>query len=161
MKQLLYGMSDEARLSDRDRENYLIKLKKEFAYAGASIPELITTVDGEQIRLRSITMEIFRSKGSLSEEELDEVDRVAALVRRERNAIVKRIRSADMTKEEADNLFMFAIGLGRALDTLDRAREPKTTVTEAARKAKMEDSRRWLSLVKGIYGKEKKRDGFQ
>ena len=160
MKQLLYGMSDEARLSDRDRENYLIKLKKEFAYAGASIPELIT-VDGEQIRLRSITMEIFRGKGNLSQEELDEADRVAALVRRERNSIVKRIRSADLTKEEAKELFSFAIGLGRALDTLDRAREPKMTVTEAARKAKMEDGRRWFGLVKGIYGKEKKRDGFQ
>jgi hypothetical protein len=45
-------MSGGERLSNRDRENYLIRLKKEFAYAGVNIPERIT-VDGGQIRLRS------------------------------------------------------------------------------------------------------------
>jgi hypothetical protein len=35
------------------------------------------------------------------------------------------------------------------------------TVTEASRKAKVEDGRRWMSMVKQIYGRERKRDGFQ
>jgi hypothetical protein len=71
------------------------------------------------------------------------------------------IESADLTKDEAGSLFRTAAGLGRALDTLDRAREPKTSVTEAGRQAKLEDGRRWLGMVKKIYGREEKRDGFQ
>lgn len=82
-------------------------------------------------------------------------------MRKKRSAIVRKIGSADLTKDEAENLFRTATGLGRALDTLDRAREPKTSVTEESKKAKVQDGRRWLNLVKGIYGKERKRDGFE
>jgi hypothetical protein len=153
-------MSGGDRLSDRDRENYLIKLKKEFAFAGVSIPERIS-VDGEHIRLRAYVLEIAGKKGSMTPEELAEADRIAALVRNKRKAIMRKIGSADLTRDEADILFKTAAGLGRALDTLDRAREPKTSVTEASKKAKLEDGRRWLSMVKKIYGIEQKRDGFQ
>ena len=95
-------MSGGNRISNRERENYLIKLKKEFAYTGVNIPELLD-VDGEQIRLRSFTLEITRKKGNITPEDLAEADRVAALVRKYRNAIVKKIASADMTKDEADS----------------------------------------------------------
>jgi hypothetical protein len=153
-------MSGGDKISKRDRENYLIKLKKEFAYTGVSIPEILDA-DGEQIRLRSFTLEISRKKGNISPEDLAEADRIAALVRKHRNAIVKNIGSADLTKAEADSLFSTAAGLSRALDTLDRAHEPKMSVTEASRKAKLEEGRRWLGMVKKIYDREKKRDGFQ
>jgi hypothetical protein len=153
-------MSGGDRISNRDRENYLIKLKKEFAYTGVSIPELLDA-DGERIRLRSFTLEITRKKGDITPEDLAEADRVAALVRKKRNALVKQIGSADLTKDEADNLFKTAAGLSRALDTLDRAREPKISVTEASRKAKLEEGRRWLGMVRKIYDREKKRDEFQ
>ncbi|HEY3273762.1 MAG TPA: DUF5788 family protein [Methanocella sp.] len=153
-------MSGGDKISKRDRETYLIKLKKEFAYAGVSIPELLDA-DGEHIRLRSFTLEITRKKGSITPEDLAEVDRVAALVRKYRNAIVKKITSADLTKDEADRLFTTAAGLSRALDTLGRAHEPKVSVTEASRKARLEDGRRWLGMVKKIYDRETKRDEFQ
>lgn len=153
-------MSGGDKISKRDRENYLIKLKKEFAYTGISIPEVLDA-DGEQIRLRSFTLEISRKKGDISPGDLAGADRIAALVRKQRNAIVKKIGSADLTRDEADSLFKTAAGLSRALDTLDRAREPKMSVTEASRKAKLEEGRRWLGMVKKIYDREKKRDGFQ
>jgi predicted ATPase len=154
-------MSGSGIISKRDRENYLIKLKKEFAYAGVSIPELLI-LNGEHIRLRQFTLEITRKKGNITPDELAEADHVAALVRKERNAVVKKIGSADdLTKEEADNLFKKAAGLSRALDTLGRAHEPKTSVTEASQKAKLEEGRRWLSMVRKIYDREIKRDGFQ
>jgi hypothetical protein len=152
-------MSGGERLSNRDREDYLIKMKKEFAFAGVSIPDRLT-IDGEQIRLRSYVMEISKKKGNLTPEEIAKVDHVAALARKKRNSIVKKIGSGDLTKDEAESLFRTATGLGRALDTLDRVREPKMTVTEASRKAKVEDGRRWMSMVKQIYGRERKRDGF-
>lgn len=153
-------MSGRDRLSSRERENYLIKLKKEFAYAGVSIPESLNA-EGEQVRLRSYVLEISKKKGVMTPADIAEADRVAALVRKKRNSIVRKISSGDLTGDEAESLFRTATGLGRALDTLDRAREPKTSVADAARKAKLEEGRRWLGMVKKIYGKEKKRDDFQ
>jgi hypothetical protein len=153
-------MSGRDIISNRDRENYLIKLKKEFAFAGVSIPEHLS-VDCEDIRLRSFTLEISRKKGDIAPEDLAEADRIAALVRKKRNAIVKEIGSAGLTKDDADNLFRIAAGLSRALDTLDRAHEPKMSVTEASREAKLEEGRRWLGMVKKIYDRETKRDEFQ
>ncbi|OPY25222.1 MAG: hypothetical protein A4E28_03264 [Methanocella sp. PtaU1.Bin125] len=154
-------MPEDARLSKRAREDYLIRLEKEFAFAGASIPEHVT-IDGEDIRLRAFVFEIMKKKGGLTDDEQAQVDRVAALVRRKRSAIVREISSADISANEAENLYRTAIGLGRALDTLGRAHEPRSSVQDEARKAKIEDGRRWLGLVRRIYTKERRdRDGFQ
>ncbi len=156
-------MSDADRLSRTEREDYLIKLKKEFAFAGESIPELVS-VDGEHLRLRALVFAIARKKGAgeaLTAPELAEIDRAAALVRKKRAALVRELGAADLTKAEAEGLFRTARGLGRALDTLDRAREPRASVAEEARKAKLQDGRRWLGLVKQIYGKDRRRDEFQ
>jgi hypothetical protein len=154
-------MPDEARLSKQERENYLIRLEKEFAFAGASIPGRIEA-EGEQIRLRSFVFLVMKKKGRLTPGEQAEIDRVAALVHRKRTAIVREIATADLTMAEAERLYIAAVGLDRALDTLRRAHEPRSSVAEEARKAKMEDGRRWLGLVRRIYTKEKMdRDEFQ
>jgi len=154
-------MPEGTRLSKRERENYLIRLQKEFAFAGASIPGHIS-VEGGHIHLRSFVFDVMKKKGSITREEQAEIDRVAALVRRKRAAIVREIALADITVEEAESLYKTAVGLDRALDTLGRAHEPRSSVLEEARKAKMEDGRRWLGLVRRIYAKEKReRDGFQ
>ncbi|MGA9141578.1 MAG: DUF5788 family protein [Methanocella sp.] len=154
-------MPEEARLSKQERENYLIRLEKEFAFAGTNIPDTITA-GGEHIRLRSFVFEVMKKKGSVTPEEQAEIDRVAALARKKRAEIVRTIASADLTAREAENLYRTAVGLDRAIDTLGRAHEPRSSVVEEARKAKMEDGRRWLGLVRRIYHNEKRdRDGFQ
>jgi hypothetical protein len=154
-------MPKEARLSKRERENYLIRLEKEFAFAGTNIPDAIT-VNGEHICLRSFVFEVMKKKGSISPEEQAKIDRVAALARKKRAEIVRTIGSAELTAAEAERLYMTAVGLDRAIDTLGRAHEPRSSVMEEARKAKMEDGRRWLGLVRRIYHNEKReRDGFQ
>ena len=154
-------MPGGTRLSKQERENYLIRLQKEFAFAGTSIPEHIS-VEGRQIHLRSFVFDVMKKKGGITQDEQAEIDRVAALVRRKRTAIVREISSADLTVDEAESLYKTAVGLDRALDTLGRAHEPRSSVLEEARKAKMEDGRRWLGLVRRIYTKEKReRDGFQ
>jgi hypothetical protein len=154
-------MSEGARLSKQERENFLIRLEKEFAFTGASIPEYIE-VNGRQVRLRSYVFDVMKKKGSLTPEEQADVDRIAALVRRKRRAIVQEIGTADITKHEAESLYQTAIGLDRALDTLGRAHEPRSSVEEEARKAKVQDGQRWLNLVRKVYDREKRdRDGFQ
>lgn len=154
-------MPERARLSKREREDYLIRLEKEFAFAGANVPDAID-VDGEHLRLKAFVFEVMKKKGRLTPDEQADIDRVAALVRKKRRALVREIASEDLIPGEAERRYRTAVGLDRALDTLGRAHEPRASVADAARKAKMEDGRRWMELVRRIYAKERQdRDGFQ
>ncbi len=146
----------EEKLSKYERDNLLIKLEKEFAYAGAVIPPEIE-VDGERIKLRSFAFEMSKKRGMLKPEEIENVNRTIALVRKKRREIVQRIAREDISKGEAQELFGIVTGLDRALDTLYAAPEPRTSVEEEYKKAKVEDGRRWLALIRRVYTKEEKR----
>ena len=142
----------------QERENYLIRLDKEFAFAGTIIPDTIT-VDGQQIRLRSFVFEVMKKKGSITPEEQAKIDRTWQWYEGSAPTSSEKIGSADLTVAEAESLYMTAVGLDRAIDTLGRAHEPRSSVVEEARKAKMEDGRRWLGLVRRIYHERKTRKG--
>jgi hypothetical protein len=148
-------MNDET-LSRYERENLLLKLEKEFAFAGASIPPEIE-VDGERIPLRAFVFGMSRKRGQLTPEDTAEVDRIIALLRKKRREVITRISGEELTKAKAGELFGLAMGLGRALDTLYNAPLPKHSIAEESRKAKMEDGRRWLNLVRKVYSGEEKR----
>lgn len=145
-------MTEDKQLSKVERENYLIKLQKEFAFTGVTIPDRIS-VDGREIRLKDYVFEIFKKKGHLSPEEQLEVDQTAALLQKKRREITKRIASTELTTREADELFKTAAGIDRAVDTLYRAHEPRSSAQEEARKAKVQDGRRWLNLVRKVYSR--------
>lgn len=143
----------QEKLTRTERENYLIKLKKEFVYAGTVIPERIT-VEEKEVRLRAYVFDLLKKKGALTGEEQEKVDRTAALARKKRKEIVGRLEREDLDKQEAEELFNEAAGITRALDTLHTIHEPKSTVKAECNKAKIEDGRRWINLVKKIYAKE-------
>lgn len=145
-------------LSRYERDTYLIKLQKEFAFAGATIPERIE-IDGKEIRLRPYVFETSKKKGHLTPAEQENVDQVTALLRKKRREIVEHITTRDMTGKEAEDLYQIAIGIDRALDTLYRAHEPKSSPEEEARKAKVQEGQRWLNLVKKIYTRDEKNHG--
>jgi hypothetical protein len=155
-------MSDEDKLTKYERERFLIKLDKEFAFAGATIPSAVE-VDGERIRLKAFVFETAAKRGAkgggLSPEELAEADRIIRLLRKKRREIVSRISGEEMTGAEAKELYGMAIGLDRALDTLYDARLPKPSIKEESMKARREDGRRWLNLIKKVYSREDTRKG--
>jgi hypothetical protein len=146
----------EERLTKYERDNLLIKLDKEFAYAGSAIPHEIEA-DGERIKLRSFVFEMSKKRGMLKPEEIEQVNRTIALIKKKRREIVQRIAREDISKGEAQGLFKMVTGLDRALDTLYSAPEPKTSVEEEYKRAKVEDGRRWLALIRRVYTKEEKR----
>ena len=154
-------MADET-LSKFERENMLIKLEKEFAFAGATIPAEIEAdgendANGERIKLRDFVFEMTKKRGSLTVEESEKVDLVIGIIRRKRKEIVARISREEMKLSEANTLYEKAMGLDRALDTLYNAPLPKPSLKEEAKKAKMEDGRRWMNLVRKVYSGEEKR----
>jgi len=140
-------------LPKREREDYLIRLGKEFAFAGAAIPEKLE-VDGREVRLRAYVFGLAKRKGRLTADEQAEIDATAALLRRRRQEIAGRMAADVLTREEAESLFQTARGIDRALDTLYRLHEPKASVAEEARKARLQDGRRWLGLVKKVYARD-------
>jgi hypothetical protein len=148
-------MSDET-LSKYERENLLIKLEKEFAFAGAIIPSEIES-GGERIPLRAFVFGMSKKRGRLTPEDTAEVDRVISIIRRRRRELVERLSREELTKAGAHELYAQARGLDRALDTLYSAPMPKLSLKEESRKAKMEDGRRWLNLVRKVYTGSDKR----
>lgn len=146
-------MTDEELLSKYERENLLLKLDKEFAYAGATIPSVVD-VGGERIRLKAFAFEMAKKRGRLTPEESAETDRIISLLRKKRREVVSRISSEEMTRARANELYGMAIGLDRALDTLYEAQLPKPSIKEESMKARREDGRRWLNLIKKVYSRE-------
>ncbi len=146
-------MTDEETLSKYERENLLLKLDKEFAFAGATIPSVVD-VDGERIRLKAFAFEMAKKRGRLTPKESAEIDRIISLLRNKRREIVSRISCEEMTGAQAKELYGMAIGLDRALDTLYDAQLPKPSIKEESMKAKREDGRRWLNLIKKVYSRE-------
>jgi hypothetical protein len=150
------AMADEEILSKHERENLLIKLDKEFAFAGAVIPAEIEAEDGP-IPLRSFVFEMSKKRGRLTPEETTQVDNIIAIVRKKRREIVARIARDNMTVAEAKALYAAATGLDRALDTLYNAPEPRASLKDETNRARVEDGRRWLNLVRKVYTRDEKR----
>ncbi|HTY92129.1 MAG TPA: DUF5788 family protein [Methanocella sp.] len=148
-------MVDET-LSKHERENLLIKLDKEFAFAGATIPAYLEVGD-ERIPLRALVFEMSKKRGRLTSEEIGAVDRLIPLIRRRRREIVALLSREEMARSKAGELYEEALGLDRALDTLYNVPLPKLSINDEANKAKMEDGRRWLNLVRKVYSGEEKR----
>jgi len=140
-------------LSQGERENLLIKLDKEFAFAGAAIPAEVE-VDGERIGLKAFVFRMAQQRGRLSPGEIAEADRVIALLRKKRREVVARISHEEMTCVRARELFGAALGLDRALDTLYGAQLPKPSIKEESMRARREDGQRWLNLIKKVYARE-------
>jgi hypothetical protein len=149
-------MNDGEKLSKYERENLLLKLEKEFAFAGARIPPIIEA-DGERIMLKDMVFRISKKGGGLTSEDVTEVERVTAILRRKRKEIVSRISKEELTMSEAKALFETATGLDRALDALYNAPLPKLSLADESRKAKLEEGRRWMELVKKVYSSEDRR----
>ncbi len=149
-------MGDEDRLSKHERENLLIKLEKEFAFAGATVPSEVL-VDGERIKLRALVFRMSKKRGRLTPGDLREVERIAAVLGKKRRELVAHIARGALTRAEAREHYGLAVGLDRAIDTLYAAALPKASVADEARRAKLEEGRRWLNLVRKVYSQEEKR----
>jgi len=151
-------MGEESRITGLERENYLIRLQKEFASTGAVIPERIV-VGSRDIPLRSYVFSISKQKGRLAPREQEEADRTASLLQKKRRELVKRLTYEDLTCREADDIYRTIMGIDRALDTLYRAHEPRSSVQEEYKKAKLQDGRRWLELVRKTYSRGEDKPG--
>jgi hypothetical protein len=106
-------LSGTEKLTRQEREKLLYKLNRLFIFIGCEIPTKIE-VEGETIPLHELVWKIITSKESLRSEELAAVDRLYHDIEKRIREEELKIKSADITKTEARELYVETCGLIRA-----------------------------------------------
>jgi hypothetical protein len=147
---------DGKKLSEIERQNLLIKLKKEFAGTGAIIPNEVD-VEGKTIRLKALVFEMSKKRGKLTSEDENAIENTITLIKKKRLVTLEALSKNELTDLEAKQLFGIITGIDRAINTLYMATEPPSSIEEEIKKAKIDDGKRWLNMLKKIYSREDKR----
>jgi len=106
-------LSETEKLTRQEREKILQKLNRLFIFIGCEIPTKIE-VDDETIPLRELIWKIVTSKEPLSSEELASIDKLYHDIEKRIHEEELKIKSADITKTEARELYVETCGLIRA-----------------------------------------------
>lgn len=133
-----------------ERKQLLARVEREGATVGASIPEEIS-VEGESLALRKFVFET-RSRGAVSADERERVERAKKNLRRERLARKQRLEDADISREEGEVLVESIIGLDRALHALSNL--GTVDIESEADAQELADRKRWLSFLKQALGND-------
>jgi len=133
-------------MNDAEREQLLKRVNRQSATVGASIPETIT-VDGEEIQLKEFLVET-RKIETLPPETSELISRARQRFAAERENRVDRLKTDQLTSEEAEKLADEIVGIDRARNALKTIRHPD--FGEEARTNNIEDHKRWLSFVDSI-----------
>jgi len=106
-------LSETEKLTRQEREKILQKLNRLFIFIGCEIPTKIE-VDDETIPLHELIWKIVTSKEPLSSEELASIDKLYHDIEKRIHEEELKIKSADITKTEARELYVETCGLIRA-----------------------------------------------
>ncbi|HYA61129.1 MAG TPA: DUF5788 family protein [Candidatus Acidoferrum sp.] len=106
-------LSETEKLTRQEREKILQKLNRLFIFIGCEIPTIIE-VDDETIPLHELIWKIVTSKEPLSSEELASIDKLYHDIEKRIHEEELKIKSADITKTEARELYVETCGLIRA-----------------------------------------------
>ncbi len=100
-------------LTKQEREKLLFKLNRLFVFIGCEIPDNIE-LEGENIPLHDLIWKIITSKQPLRPEELAAVDNLYHDLETKIREEELKIKSADISKTEARELYVDTCGLIRA-----------------------------------------------
>ncbi|AWB27501.1 DUF5788 family protein [Halococcoides cellulosivorans] len=134
---------------DDDRRSELIdRVQRRGSTIGQSIPRTVT-IDGTELALKEFVWETKR-QGVVPPDQRDRVRSVRASLTSKRDAMVNRLRSEELSVEEAERIADEIVGIDRAIAALKNLREPD--IAEADREHSIESSRRWVDFLDAIVG---------
>ncbi len=133
-------------MNDAERQKLLKRINRQSATVGASIPKTIAVGD-EEIDLREFIIET-RKIETLPAETNELVSQAKKRFAAEREQRLNRLRTDQLTHEEAEQLADEIIGIDRARNALKTIRHP--SYGEEARTNNIEDHKRWLSFLDSI-----------
>lgn len=144
-------LSGTEKLTRQERQKLLHKLNRLFIFIGCEIPMTIE-VEGETVPLHELVWRIVTSKEPLSSEEMAAVDRLYHNIEKRIREEELKIKSPDITKTEARNLYIETCGLIRAaMELRDVEKNGLLHVFSAQVTPEMiESQKNWLKYLKKI-----------
>ncbi len=138
-------------LTKQEREKLLFKLNRLFIFIGCEIPDKIE-LEGKNIPLHELIWKIIISKEPLSPEELAAVDKLYRDIEKKIHEDELKIKSADISKTTARELYIETCGLIRAameLRDIEKIGSLRDYSVQAIPEM-VESQKNWLEYLKKI-----------
>lgn len=138
-------------LTKQEREKLLFKLNRLFIFIGCEIPDTIE-LEGENIPLHDLIWKIITSKQPLSLEELAAVDKLYREIEKKIREEELKIKSGDISKTEAREIYVETCGLIRAAMELRDIKRTGSLPDYAIHATSdiVESQKNWLKYLKKI-----------
>ena len=136
-------------LSPVERDKLLHRLHGYLAWVGAEIPSVFE-IDGMQIQLHELVWRLINKK-ELTDDEIAGIESLICALEKKESCDEAAIAKADITEEEANNLYKEASGLLRAIMNLkDLERGARPDDYDLRRKVAQKKVRDANSLIKFV-----------
>ncbi|MEA1905487.1 MAG: DUF5788 family protein [Euryarchaeota archaeon] len=136
-------------LSPAERDKLLHRLHGYLVWVGAEIP-LVFEIDGMQIQLHELVWRLINKK-ELTDDEIAGIESLICALEKKESCDETAIAKADITEEEANNLYKEASGLLRAIMNLkDLERGARPDDYDLRRKVAQKKVRDAHSLLKFV-----------
>lgn len=131
-------------MNEAERAELLESIYNGSGTIGSSIPEEVT-IDGETVPLREFYFEV-ADRDDLGEEERERVEAVLSYLRRERLAMVQRIKNREVDYETGTSLVPMIRDLDRAINAFESLDAP--SYAEQVRRHRVESASELVDLMR-------------
>jgi hypothetical protein len=140
----------DALISAEEREHFLSGLHRYLVWVGEKLPDEVE-VDGTKIRLHDLIWSCAHKKQFSEDEKKRLLELVDTLEKKEKHDEVI-LQKANLTREEAEQLYHESASLIRAIIDLRDCESGKVKPIETGEeiRTKVNDARRWLLFLKNI-----------
>lgn len=140
-------------MDDSKINMYLDQIDRDSATVGINIPEKIE-VQGQVIPLKTIVFEVC-SEGSIPDSYDLNLSDIKVNLRRERNDMIDRIESGEVTETEAEDIVRKSKQIERSLNAINNPLEED--LESRIKRKEAQDKKKWRNFLNKIKGNEDKR----
>lgn len=140
-------------MDDSKINMYLDQIDRDSATVGINIPEKIE-VQGQVIPLKTIVFEVC-SEGSIPDSYELNLSDIKVNLRRERNDMIDRIESGEVTEPEAEDIVRKSKQIERSLNAINNPLEED--LESRIKRKEAQDKKKWRNFLNKIKGNEDKR----
>ena len=133
-------------MNERQRDELMNRIYQSSGTVGRSIPETVELGD-ESVPLRKFYFEV-SGREDLGDEDRERVERILSYLRRERLALVQRIRNREVDYETGTSLVPTVRDLDRAINAFESLDDPR--YGEQVRREKIESARELVELMRQV-----------
>lgn len=143
-------MEGEQLITEEQRAKLLARLHRHLFWCGERIPDEVE-LEGEKVPLHEITWKLI-NKPKLTVEDREHIDRCIIALQKKAKSCENYLEGADMTLDEAKDVFDKTAGLLRAvmdLKDLEELSGPERVekYQEEVERCKLRDAKSWMNFI--------------